>query len=354
MIKTLTVENFTVIGKKEKLEFSKGLNIVLGENGVGKSHLLKLAYTLASVSKAAAKEEPNKEMFQKMIAKKLLNVFRPDSLGRLVNRTQGSKKCTIEIQFHTRAYNFSFSFSTRSKTDVTINKMPERFLTESSIFIPTREMLSIYPGFAAIYREREVGFDETYYDLVQALDATPLRGPRLTKLKPLLEKFENIMGGNIHVENGRFYLQMPGRGKMEIQLVAEGIRKIAMLAYLIINGAIYDKSILFWDEPETNLNPKLIRYAAEALMVLAKNGIQIYIASHSLFLLRELEILSFKKEYKGINQRYFAFGVDTEDNVTITQGSSSDEIDPIVSLDENLMQSDRYLDEDFDMNATEA
>ena len=345
MIKSITVENFTVFAKKETLLFAEGLNVVIGENGVGKSHLLKLAYALCAVSKVASKEQPNKEIFQKMVAKKLVNVFRPDTLGRLVNRTQGNKKCTVKINFKKSDFNFAFTFSTRSKTDVSVTKMPKKFLDESAIFIPTREMLSIFPGFTAMYREREVSFDETYNDLAEALEAAPLRGPRLAKLKPLLEQLEEIMGGSVHIENGHFYLHMPGRGKMEIQLVAEGIRKIAMLAYLIVNGMIYNKSMLYWDEPETNLNPKLIRYVAEALMVLAQNGIQVFIATHSLFLLREIEILSNKKTYARVKQRYFSLGIDEEGRVSVTQGDSSDEIDPIVSLDENLMQSDRYLEE---------
>jgi len=344
MIKSITIENFTVIGEKTTLKFAKGLNVVIGENGVGKSHLLKLVYALVAVSHEASREKPNKEMFQKMVARKLMALFRPDALGRLVHRAQGTKKCYIAIRFHRRAYDFDFEFSTRSKTDVAITKMPERFLDASSIFIPTREMLSIYPGFTALYRNREIEFDESYFDLAQALDAKPLRGPRLTRLKPLLERFETLMGGRIHVENGRFYLEMPGRGKMEIQLVAEGIRKIAMLAYLIINGTVYDKSMLFWDEPETNLNPRLIKEVAEALMNLAKNEIQVFIATHSLFLLRELEILSMQKDFRDIKQRYFALGWDEERGVaTLEQGDDSDSIEPIVSLDESLMQSDRYL-----------
>ena len=45
MIKTLKLSNFTVF-KEAELEFSPGLNVIVGENGTGKSHLLKLAYTI--------------------------------------------------------------------------------------------------------------------------------------------------------------------------------------------------------------------------------------------------------------------------------------------------------------------
>ena len=35
-----------------------------------------------------------------------------------------------------------------------------------------------------------------------------------------------------------------------------------MLARLIATGMLVDRGCLFWDEPETNLNPQLIRGVA--------------------------------------------------------------------------------------------
>ena len=46
-ISSIEIENFTVF-KKENLEFSESLNIVIGENGLGKTHLLKLLSVLVS------------------------------------------------------------------------------------------------------------------------------------------------------------------------------------------------------------------------------------------------------------------------------------------------------------------
>ena len=184
-------------------------------------------------------------------------------------------------------------------------------------------------------------FDETYYDLCLALEAKPLRGPRFHNIKPLLKPLENIIGGSVKVDNGRFYLAMPGKGNMEISLVAEGLRKIAMLAYLITNGSLKDKGALFWDEPETNLNSKLIKEVAKSLMALAQSEIQVFIATHSLFLLRELEILSVVS--KGtIAQRYIVLS-NNDEEIQVYQSDTVEEAEPIVSLDEALEQSDRYL-----------
>lgn len=345
MIEKVSVKHFTVINE-ETIRFAKGLNVVIGENGVGKSHILKLVYALVSVLHQSknASLSPNKQTLQKMIAQKLLNVFKPDSLGRLVRRGKGRQRCEIKVYFKNSDHNLSFDFSSASKTDVNITQMPTTFVEDAPIFFPTREVLSIFPGFADLYRNRHIEFDETYYDLCLALEATPLRGPRFNDIKPLLEPLETIIGGNIRIDNGRFYLAIPSRGNMEISLVAEGIRKIAMLAYLITNGALKDKGTLFWDEPETNLNPKLIKEVARSLVELAKSGIQLFIASHSLFLLRELEIiLSNVDEKTKVSQRYMVLS-NNDDGIQLSQSDTIEELEPIVSLDEALKQSDRYLE----------
>ena len=71
---------------------------------------------------------------------------------------------------------------------------------------------------------------------------------------------------------------------MEADLVAEGYRKLTMVARLIANGSLDANSLLFWDEPEANLNPRLIRRLAPLLLDLAEAGVQVFIATHSLFL----------------------------------------------------------------------
>ena len=144
MIKSITVENFTVIGEKSTLKFAKGINVVIGENGVGKSHMLKLAYALVAVSHEASREKPNKEMFQKMVARKLMALFRPDALGRLVHRAQGTKKCHIAIRFHSKSHDFDFEFSTRSKTDGALMKNETKVPASSRWTSAFKAIVSLY------------------------------------------------------------------------------------------------------------------------------------------------------------------------------------------------------------------
>ena len=49
MLKSLGIRNFTVFGNAE-LRFANGLNVFVGENGTGKTHLLKLLYAVLATS----------------------------------------------------------------------------------------------------------------------------------------------------------------------------------------------------------------------------------------------------------------------------------------------------------------
>ena len=148
------------------------------------------------------------------------------------------------------------------------------------------------------------------------------------------------MGGKVLLERGRFYL-VYDFGKVEMPMVAEGIRKLAMLAQLIAVGALQKDGYLFWDEPESNLNPRMIKVVARVILQLAKAGTQVFIATHSLFLLRELEVLQ-AAEKKPVPQRYFALK-QTAEGVEVEQGNTVEDLQTLVLLDEELQQSDRYM-----------
>ena len=105
---------------------------------------------------------------------------------------------------------------------------------------------------------------------------------------------------------------------MEIPLVAEGLRKLGMLARLIATGALLDNGCLFWDEPEANLNPHMIRRVASSIVELGLGGIQVFIATHSLFLLREIEML-LEDGKRNVDARFF--GLSHSDDGVVTLAS---------------------------------
>ena len=345
VLKWLKLKNFTAF-PEVRLEFAKHLNVIVGENGMGKTHLLKLPYAAMAMSAEESRKRngrPTKTVLQTRLAEKLVNVLRPESLGRLAHRRQGRSRCEVMLNFSETGTNLAFSFATPSRSEVTVDILPTHWRHRAPVYLPTRELLTIYPGFVPLYETRDVEFEETWRDTCLLLGAPALRGPRRKAVASLLEPLEEQLGGRVLERSGRFYLAPTSGDPMEMPLVAEGWRKVAMLARLIATGSLLDKDCLFWDEPESNLNPRLIREVAKAILRICEAGVQIFVATHSLFLLREFEIL-LEREFRNIEQRYFALRRDDE-GVAVSQASEVSGVDPLLLLDEELLQSDRFVEE---------
>lgn len=417
MIKRFSLNNFTLF-RDADMTLSPNLNVFIGENGCGKSHLLKSLYSIIAVSAEqgrktidpafsekisnidaklqfvqtdefkeiisdalpipdgvtmeehlekskknyeiylkkqrddllnqieASVNKPTKAFLEKACAEKLINVLRPEKLGNLAGRyiaVDDSLRTKVSINNDDTHVDIQVSFSPTSQTEVKIDLLPQGWIREKPIFFPTRELLTLYPGFVSTYDNHYLEFEETYRDTCLLLGLPALKGERELRAKALMQPIEEAMGGEVILDsNGRFYLQQ-GKKRIEMPLVAEGLRKFAMLAQLIATGALLDKGYLFWDEPEANLNPKLIKTLAKVILDLCKQGIQVFIATHSLFLLRELEILQKDEEYRTLSPRYFGLNI-TSDGVKVEQGDEIYDLSQIVVLDESLLQADRYLD----------
>ena len=342
VLESLTVRNFTVFDEAD-LRFVRGLNVILGENGTGKTHLLKLPYAVMATSADEGRkgsEQPTRTALQRRLAEKIVNVFRPeDRLGRLARRQHGRSRCEVAVNFRKDKASIGFSFATQHRSEVVVDRLPLRWHDRPPVFLPTRELLTIYPGFVSLYHTHHLEFDETWRDTCLLLGAPTLKGPRSPGIADLLDPLEAQLDGRVIERNGRVYLA--GASNMEMPLVAEGWRKIAMLVRLIATGSLLDQGCLFWDEPESNLNPRLIREVARAILGICKSGVQVFVATHSLFLLRELEVL-LEHEFQTVEHRYFALRRDGND-ARVSQASEIAEVDPLTILDEELRQSDRFV-----------
>jgi predicted ATPase len=299
-IEKLTLENFTVFEKAE-LEFVPGLNVFIGANGTGKTHAMKIMYAVCQALRMQGADEPaRKGKFGSALLDKTESVFRPerDDLQRLIRHGADSKTALAVVRLNGGEVRFTLE---PDKSYVPAPPFPPGL---PSVYLPTRELLALYEGFIGLYSKYKTSFDSTYADACVALNTPEIvdsEGRVAQMTKPLLD----AIGGPVTLEGDRFYVQTP-QGKIEAHLHAEGLRKLAAVVRLVQNGSIEPGGVLFWDEPEANLNPKLTALVSELLIGLAKHGVQIFIATHDMLLSRRLSLLS--EYHQGdVPIRFFSF-----------------------------------------------
>lgn len=264
------------------VEFSPGINVFIGANGTGKTHLMKIAYAACDITKTKIN-----------YAEKLTRVFLPSgrALGRLVKRQKISSRGSIEV-YRTGGQKLRVSFSNHATkpSSATITGATEWSLKPlESVYIPVKEMLSSAPGLRSLYNQREIHFEEIYVDILDRAYRPYLRGPMDKNRRQLLTELQKAIDGKVAVKEEEFFLSNK-QGNLEFTLLAEGIRKLGLLWILMQNGTLLEGSVLFWDEPETNLNPKMFRVLIDILLELQRLGVQVFLATHDYVILKELDL----------------------------------------------------------------
>lgn len=275
MLNSLTIENFTVF-RKAAFEFVPGINVLVGANATGKTHVMKLLYAMQS-----AHFQPGLH-----IAEQLLDVFRPENMDDLIRQKIQTKTMTIKavwngqlhlLKLHTQKLGLGLE-STMKWEDVT-----------QPVFIPVQDILAHSVGFLSLYDQRNIDFDRIHRDILLRAFTPTLRDVTKNEIGNLLERLSEQLQGRIEVKGERFYLDGKN-GRFEMHMVAEGWRKIALLYQLIANGSLSRGSVLYWDEPETNLNPSLMDEVVGVLLELARTGVQIFLSTHDYIILKELDL----------------------------------------------------------------
>ena len=319
MITNLNLKNFTVF-KDLSIDFSSKINVIFGENGTGKSHLLKAAYSLCSANNdLSGQVDLSEKDIKEAVTSKLLGVFLPP------DRRLGKMRKVGVAEDARMSGNFVFdkvltvTFRSNSKS-VTVREIKDyaRY-SWNPIFIPTKEILTSLKGFRETDMDGSILkliFDQTYFDLAAYILSETDQEPS-PREEWLLERLVNAMGGRFSLEEGEMSFQ-PGTyieyadgkakdGKLTYfspqrkdvfssHMMAEGFRKFGMLQRLLKNRSLVPgvSGTLFWDEPESNINPKLMGLIVDSLLTLARSEQQIIIATHDYILLKWFDLLAQK------------------------------------------------------------
>ena len=334
MIAGVEIQSFTAFGNSE-VSLSPRVNVIIGSNGTGKTHLLKAIYALAIADQPSSNEERSQKERESEISKKLLRLFSPEEnrIGAL--RANGSTARTRLCLKRGDDSRVAISFASNSKVARIEKEAKPEGHEARPVFIPTKEILSLVRGMRHPEHDRatvKMIFDDTYIDLAELLvlpdfedEASSLdEDPRLSSI---VRELVSLVGGRYRWSNeGAFRFEAgsyeekadPARSKsksaqayqdstvtrfvpkggqsLSSSMTAEGYRKIGVLHRLLCNGSINPGTmgVLLWDEPEANLNPKLMKKLVQVLLELSRNGQQIVLATHDYALLKWLDLLTDK------------------------------------------------------------
>ena len=301
MIETVNLKNFTAF-KELEVGCSSGINVFVGENGTGKTHLLKLVYAACEFSKS------EDDVFYNL----LHSIFKPNKVGGLI-RKGPTEDSSVSFRADDKANGFKCSLSLIREnppslaTGINPSMKAWKERTRNAVYIPVKEMLSNAPGFRSLYSAREIAFEKVYADIIDKALLPPLKNGGTSGFSSILETLQQALGGKIEQSDESFYLDTP-EYKLEFMLLAEGLRKLGLFWLLIRNGSLAKGAVLCWDEPEANLNPRLMKTVVEILLKLQRMGVQIFLATHSYVLLKEFDLQS----QPSYEIRFHAFSNDDE------------------------------------------
>jgi AAA15 family ATPase/GTPase len=336
MIERLELKEFTAFESLD-LQFSPGINVIIGQNGTGKTHILKVLYAMAWVN-------------QHNVLDKMLEVFMPmgANIDRLVRRsfsiTESNKQIATNpepnVQITIDSNRSSISIIKSELSSHNFDKFNVKLA--KSVFIPVKEFLSHAPGFISLYENREIHFDGTYKDLLSKALLPSLRTIENKSLKAIVSKIEKEIGGKVVEKNGMFFLKTKS-GEIEFDLLAEGTSKLGLLWLLIKNGSLQKGSTLFWDEPEANINPSSLELVVDVMLELQRQGVQIFLATHNDVILKMLDL----RKKSDDDVKFFSLQRNDSDNeISVLNGNTYLDIFPNsisqaydIIYDENIKKS---------------
>ncbi|MFT6963020.1 MAG: AAA15 family ATPase/GTPase [Flammeovirgaceae bacterium] len=289
MIQEFHIKNCGLI-KDVQQKNTASINLIIGENDTGKTFILKSLYVLVKSLETFNRGDA-KHNFRQLVSRKIKWTFNLDRIGDLVSKG-GGDKLSIEAKIDEQNIYTSFTSSANTEVGDITSLVDNR--DAQSVFIPAKEVLSL-SSIIRTSRERDLvfGFDDTYLDLVNAIDPEPMKGKNKADFAMVRKILANLLGGKVERKDNQWIFKK-GNKQFTIFSTAEGVKKIAIIDRLIGNKTLSSGSILFIDEPEAVLHPKAIVDFLDIIQLLSNSGIQVFMATHSYFVIKKLQLIAEK------------------------------------------------------------
>lgn len=260
------------------------INIIFSEDTAKKTLLFKSLYS-AIRSIEEFKRGEDIRSIEEILLEKLHWTFQIKKLSEIVDKSLYFKLETISNKN---------SLEYTLNTEIDIITSPEAQKDGNSIFIPAKEILSIFSDILKTRElKREFGFDDTVYDLAKALYIAPSIEERASQIN-------SWINGKIDYNsaNASWFFKNESNESFPIGIIPEGIRRISVIPRLLNNGLLGDNSLLFIDEIESSLSLGEIDIFLDVISYISKKlEIQIFISTNDLNILKKLSEELFAKTY---------------------------------------------------------
>ncbi|MEE1260832.1 MAG: AAA family ATPase [Paludibacteraceae bacterium] len=291
MIKEFHIKSFGPINDLKATNLSN-INLIIGHNGSGKTYLLKSLFAATkTVERYQRGNDP--KSYKELLSNNLWWTFQTRQLKNLVRKGDNKLEFSMKNE-HKESFSFDFgTFTTKEVNSVQNNFSPTN---TNSIFLPAKEVLSLQNIILSSREDNQMfGFDETYFDLAKALRPS-IKGRNVKSFSKARKSLKDAIGGKIEFDDTKkvWVFRDNQNRAFDIDITSEGIKKISILDSLLGNHYLCKDSIVFIDELESNLHPKLIKQFLEIITILAKDGLQFFITTHNYFVIKGLYILAHK------------------------------------------------------------
>ncbi len=167
--------------------------------------------------------------------------------------------------------------------------LPATFYLESPLYWKLKSALESIKLDAhphSLFGDSLHGVPAYFYDMAVALRRKRIDHP----LASIHKRLHHAIGGQISLSEAGDLEFLKNGKSIPLSLTAAGTTNLGMLALLIERGILGRGSFLFIDEPESNLHSAWQVEMAAFLFELARQGVQVVISTHSMTILKWLEV----------------------------------------------------------------
>jgi len=240
--------------------------------------------------------DANKEAFifsgiEHKIEENLILNFQVSNLSDLMTKEDLTSQVVIKDVGELKFINERISLTANLIQLSQLERFSNKIYLESPAYWKLKNALErgyVYPG-GADKRVLLTGVPSYFHDLTDALKSEYTGNIAFPDVyKRLIGK--KVLDGNIAIsKSDNLSFQEHGRN-FPLSVTALGVTNLGILALLIKRKVLDENALIFIDEPEAHLHPAWQVVMAKALFDLAKGGAHVVIATHSVDILKWLDV----------------------------------------------------------------